>query len=179
MSFSVLTSYRLVASRNDEPVLAIIHQIAPCADRVTLVNKALHGADGQVSLGVYEGEAFVEHHLIEGTDGVRAYQAPARSLRVPCTSMDSLVAEFPAIRHVFITINGAELEALGGMRRYFDLPGRSAWIKSPFMNAATGRPMALDVQDELARWGLRTYLSGAGTARTGSPMGKVFAFRPW
>lgn len=144
--------------------------------RVTLINKALYKAEGVITFGIYED--LPEHHLVMDHPGQREYGPPQTTIDIPATIFDAVYREYPDIRYVFVTINGAELEAIEGMTGYLSVPGNSTWIKSPFLDKATNRPMTLEVDEQLAAMGMKTFI-GRGFRESGGVMGKVFAYRPF
>jgi FkbM family methyltransferase len=148
----------------------------PNRERIVPLNLALWMHRGTVPFEIYDDTGQTEFHKIPGTSGESFYPSSARVVDVPCDSFDGIFAAYPRIRHVFVTINGAELQALDGMSAYLRTPGASAWIKSPFADKATGEPMFRQVARGLARHGMRVVV-GAGSGQNG-PMGKVYGYQP-
>lgn len=148
----------------------------PHRERIQVLNLALWTHTGRVPFEIYDEPGRTEFHKIPDTSGEPVYAPAARVIEVPCSAFDDIFSEHPRIRHVFVTINGAELQALQGMSRYLGTPGASAWIKSPFADKATGEPMYRQVARRLASHGMRVFLAaGSGS---GGPMGKVFGYQP-
>jgi FkbM family methyltransferase len=148
----------------------------PTRERIRALNVALWTHTGRVSFEVYDEPERTEFHKIPGTSAEPSYGAGARAIEVACAAFDDIFAEHPRLRHVFVTINGAELQALQGMSRYLKTPGASAWIKSPFADKATCEPMYLQVARVLEGHGMRVVVAaGSGSA---GPMGKVFGYQP-
>lgn len=148
----------------------------PHRERIHPLNLALWTHKGVVPFEVYDETGMTEFHKIPGTSGKPFYESSARVVEVPCDTFDGIFAAFPRIRHVFVTINGAELQALAGMSTYLRTPGASAWIKSPFADGQTGEPMYRQVAGALGQHGMRVFVA-ADSGRNG-PMGKVFAYQP-
>lgn len=146
-------------------------------ERIETINRALWRESGTVPFEIYDDSEFAEYNKIT-TTGARAFYASSEKiLEVPTITFDEVFEMYPEICHVFVTINGAELEAIKGMEHYLSTPGRSTWIKSPFVAESTGEPMIHQVSEELTSRGLRVFLCRQGDMRDGG--GKVFAFKPY
>lgn len=144
-------------------------------EQVETVNRAIWREGGLVSFEVYDDEGHEEFNKIGITNAQAFYGNATRTIEVPAITFDEVFDTYPEIRHVFITINGAELEAIKGMNRYFSTPGCSAWIKSPFVDRVTNEPMLRQLIRELRSLDLRVFQCRHGDMRDRG--GKVFAYR--
>lgn len=148
-------------------------------ERIHALNLALWTHRGVVPFEVYDEPNMTEFHKVAVSVGKSHYADSAQVVEVPCDSFDNVFERFPLIRHVFITINGAELEALRGMTKYLSTPGASVWIKSPFRNKETGEMMYKEVAQNLRERGLQVFVAAKTRGVATDAMGKVYAYRPW
>ncbi len=149
----------------------------PRRDRIEVINRAIWRESGTVSFETYDDEGSVENNRIALTNAEAFYPKSEKVIDVPAVTFDEVFRDHPETTHVFVTINGAELEAIKGMDRYLSTPGRSAWIKSPFVEKGSGKPMIEQVAAALRRRGLRVFPCREPRMRDGT--GKVFAYVPF
>ena len=151
----------------------------PDKEQVTTINVALWHEQGEVPFEVYNDEDEAQYHKISGALGDAYYGNSTKTIQVSCDTFDNIYLKFHAIRHTFVTINGAELEALKGMKNYLGTPGNSVWIKSPFRNKDTGELMYKEVADVLKEQGMKVFIGAKTYQSPSKTMGKVFAYQPF
>src|SRR5262249_43795574 len=120
----------------------------------------------------------VEFNKIATSVGHAHYPDSTCVVDVECNTFDNVFRQFPEVAHLFVTINGAELEALKGMSTFLRTPGTSVWIKSPFRNKQTGIPMYQEVADVLRSHGMKVYIAAQSAHTSNEVVGKVYAYHP-
>jgi len=150
----------------------------PAGNRIHAINLALWKGPGTVPFEIYRDPGRAEFNRISITTGAADYGGASAVIDVPCDSFDHVFERFPDVRHVYVAINGAELEALEGMQGYLRTPGASVWIKSPFRNRATQRRMSEEVAEVLGGHGMKVVTARKPRPDPNPDMGKVFAYQP-